>query len=141
MVLWSANNKRLVFKLFDVLETNDNLQRGIWPRKGDNVSGSNKVVVRKNIAKKLLETKAKYKHLMKDPQALTHYGNSIKNQLHKLEKNWKNAKETLGVTGTGLVHEDEIWPGENGICSKWKEIKEVFLWYRINSEIRPWSLS
>ena len=101
-----------------MLETNNNLQRGIWPQKDDNMSGSNKVVVRKNIAKKFLETKAKYKYLMTDPQALTHYGNSVKNQLHKLEKNWKNAKEILGVTNAGLVHKDKIWPRENKICSK-----------------------
>ena len=128
-VLWSANNKHLVFKLFDMLETNDNLQRGIWPQKGDNVSGLNKVVVCKNITKKLLETKTKYKHLMTNLQALTHYENSVKNQLHKLKKNWKNAKETLRVTDAGLVYENKIWPRENEICSKWKEVKEVFLWY------------
>lgn len=69
-VSWLANDKRLVFESFDMLKTNDNLRRGIWPWKGDNVSGSNKVVISKGITKKLLEPKTKYKHLMTGPGPL-----------------------------------------------------------------------
>ena len=39
---------------------------------------------------------------------LFHYGMTIKNQISKLEKGFKIAKDMLRVTGSGLLHKDEI---------------------------------
>lgn len=67
--------------------------------------------------------------LLKDSKALTHYGNAVKYPIAKLEKSWKAAKETLGVTGAGLLNKKAIWNGPNEIRDKWTQVKEVCPWF------------
>lgn len=35
IVIWSANNKRLIWMIFTILEEDDTIRRGIWPQKGN----------------------------------------------------------------------------------------------------------
>lgn len=128
-IAWNADGKRLIHKLFNVLEENNTIRRGIWPRRGEATSGSTKTVHRKNIAKKLLRAEPKFKNLLENPKALTHYGIAVKNQLARLEDGWKKAKQSLGITGAGLVNEDDIWEGSNKLRNKWKEVKKIYPWF------------
>lgn len=125
VIAWVADDKQLTHELFNTLKENDAIRRGIWPRKGETVSGISKAVHRRSLAKKFLEKEPKFKELSKDSKALTHYGNTIKNQLAKLEGSFRKAKETLGVTGAGLPNENAIWDGENEIRDKWHEVKQI----------------
>ena len=129
-VIWSANNKRLIWMIFTVLEEDDTIRRGIWPRKGDTVSGKSKATHYKNLAQKVLATEPEFYPIVtqNDGKAATHFGKSVKNQLSRLEKGFKEARTNLGVTGGGLPNEDAIWQ-EGEIRDKWEEVKLTCPWY------------
>ena len=48
-----------------------------------------------------------------------------------METKWREAKVNLGITGAGLMHEDEIWKGEKGkeVRDKWEEVKKACPYY------------
>lgn len=68
------------------------------------------------------------KNLLKEDKAVTHYVTTFKNHVARLEKGWKKAKETLGVTGAGLPHEDGIHEGSY-IMDKWHEVRVFCPWF------------
>ena len=49
-----------------------------------------------------------------------YYGNSIKNQLDTMEKNWRKAHAVLGETGQSITDKDQIQKG-SGLYVIWKE--------------------
>lgn len=76
----------------------------------------------------MFQGKPQIKNLLKEDKAVTHYGTTVKNQVAQLEKKWKKAKETLGVTGAGLPHEDDIHEGSY-IMDKWHEVRVLCPWF------------
>ena len=50
MIPWTADNKKLIDDLFDKLDENDTIRKGIWPEKGARTGGSKKVVLYSNLA-------------------------------------------------------------------------------------------
>lgn len=129
-VVWSANNKRLIWMIFTVLEEDDTIRQGIWPRKGDSVSGKSKSTHYKNLAQKVLVSEPEFQPLVtkNDGKAAIHFGTSVKNQMARLEKGFKEARENLGITGGGLPNEDAIWP-EGEVRDKWEQVKITCPWY------------
>lgn len=90
-MIWSANNKRLIWMIFTVLEEDDIIQRGIWPRKGDVVSRKLKATHYKNLAEKVLASEPEFHPIVtkNDGKAVTYFGKLVKNQLARLEKGFK----------------------------------------------------
>lgn len=129
VIAWTADNKRLIHELLNVLQENDSIRRDIWPRKGETISGQVKAIHRKNIAKKLFNAEPEIKDLLADPKALPHYGIAIKNQLARLERTWKNAKETLGIIGASLPSEEYILDGPNELRIRWNDVKQTCPWF------------
>lgn len=127
-VAWNADDKRLVKKIFTILEENSSIRKGIWPRKGENSGRKSKISHFKALAKKLFQNEPQIKNHLKEERAVTHYGSTVKNQVARLEKRWKKAKETLGVTGAGLPHEDDIYEGSY-IMDKWHEVRVLCPWF------------
>lgn len=109
-VIWSANNKRLIWMIFMILEEDDTIRRGIWPQKDDTVSRKSKATHYKNLAKNVLSTEPDFHPFVSqnDRKAATHFGKSVKNQLSRLEKGFKEARTNLGITGEVLPNEDAI---------------------------------
>lgn len=66
------------------------------------------MIYRKTLAGKLLGPDPKFTLLLNHPKALSHFEKAIKSQIARLEKNWKEAKESLGVTGPGLTNGEAI---------------------------------
>ena len=126
---WGANDKKLVHELLDKLKENDAIRRGIWPKKGEKISSHKKAFHHRNLAQKLLKDVDTIKDVIDENNARTHYGTAVKNQLGRMEKTWKNAKITLGITGAGLPNEDSIWDGPNEIRTKWEEVQEICPWF------------
>lgn len=126
-VAWNADDKRLVKEIFTILEENSSIRKGIWPRKGENSGGKSKISHFKALAKKLFQNEPQIRDVLKEEKAVTHYGITVKNQVARLEKGWKKAKETLGVTGAGLPHKDDIHDGSS-IMDKWHEICVLCPW-------------
>lgn len=90
-------------------------------------SGHIKVIHRKKTARKLFKDDPRIKNLLEDPNALSHHRMAVKTQLAKLERTWKKAKKTLGITGAGLLNEDAILDGTKEIRNKWDEMKQICL--------------
>ena len=127
-VVWSANNKGLIWMIFTILEEDDTNRRGIWPWKGDSVSGISKSTHYKNLAQKVLVTEPEFQPLVtkNDEKAATHFGTSVKkNQMARLEKGFKEARENLGITGGGLPNEDAIWEQVKVTCPWYFRIKAL----------------
>lgn len=57
-----------------------------------------------------------------DRKAATHFAQSVQNQLARVEKRFKEARDNLRVTSGGLYNKIAIWPKEN-VENKWKEVK------------------
>ena len=116
--------------IFTVLEEDDTIWRGIWPRKGDSVSGKSKSTHYKNLAQKVLVSEPEFQPLVtkNDGKAAIHFGTFVKNQMARLEKGFKEAWENLGITGGGLPNEDAIWP-EGEVWDKWEQVKITCPWY------------
>lgn len=74
----SANNKRLIWMIFTALEEDDTIRRGIWPRKGDSVSGKSKSTHYKNLAQKVRVSEPEFQPLVtkNNGKAATHFGTS-----------------------------------------------------------------
>ena len=125
---WNADDKRLVKEIFTILEENSTIRKGIWPRKGENSGGKSKISHFKALARKLFQSDQQIKDLLKEDKAVTHYGTTVKNRVAQLEKGWKKAKETLGVTGAGLTHKDDIYEGSY-IMDKWHEVRILCPWF------------
>ncbi|MCJ1469693.1 hypothetical protein MMC07_008329 [Pseudocyphellaria aurata] len=125
---WNANNKRLIHELFNVLDDAPSIRKGLWPRRGESVSGGAKVIHRKNLARKLLESDPVFAVHVNNPIGLSHFEKAIKSQIWRLEKSWKKAKDTLGVTGAGLPDEDAIG-NEGPVRDKWEEVKDICPWF------------
>lgn len=87
------------------------------------------MIHRKPLARKLLGPDPTFTLLLDHPKALSHFEKAIKSRIARLEKNWKEAKETLGVTGAGLPNEEAIWNASCPIRDKWNEIKEICPWF------------
>lgn len=130
VIPWTADNKKLIHDLFDKLDENDTIRKGIWPKKGEGTSGSKQAVHYRNLADKLLKDQPVIQDLLKtDRTARIHYGNAVKSQLARLEKSWRAAKETLGIIGAGLPNEELIGDGPYIIRTKWEEVKEMCPWF------------
>ncbi|MCJ1422839.1 hypothetical protein MMC29_000719 [Sticta canariensis] len=133
VIAWTANDKRLTHELLSILHKNDTLRRGVWPRRGENISGQNNPITksdhRRNIARKLLKNESRIIDLLEDPKALCHYQRVIKYQLARLETTWKKAKETLGITIAGLPNEDSIYDRSYETQEKWDEVKQICPWF------------
>ena len=116
--------------IFIVLKEDDTIRRGIWPYKGDIVSGKSKATYYKNLAKKILAMEPEFHPIIiqDNGKAVTLFGKSVKNQLFWLEKRFKEARTNLGITAGGLPNEDIIRP-EKEICNKWEEVKLTCPWY------------
>lgn len=126
-IVWTADNRRLTYQLFTILEENNSIQKGIWPRKGEHGNKS-KTVNYRNLARKLFAQEMDIGNRLEDPKVLAHYGMTVKNQISKLEKGFKTAKEMLRVTGSGLLHEGEIRE-DTELMSIWKEVKLFCPWF------------
>lgn len=124
MVVQNANNKQLIWMIFIVLEKDDTIRRGIWPQKGDSMSGKSKSTHYKNLAQKVLISESEFQPLVmkNDGKAAIHFGTSVKNQMAQLEKGFKEAWKNLGTTGGGFPNEDAIWP-EGEVRDKWEQVK------------------
>ena len=127
-VAWNADDKRLVKEIFTILEENSTIRKGIWPRKGENSGGKSKISYFKALARKLFQSEPQIKDLLKEDKAVTNYGTTVKNRVAQLEKVRKKAKETVGVTGAGLPHEDDIHEGSY-IMDKWHEVRVLCPWF------------
>lgn len=53
LVAWNVDDKRLVKEIFTILEKNNTIQKGIWPRKEENSEEKSKISYFKALAKKL----------------------------------------------------------------------------------------
>ena len=126
-IVWTADNRRLIYQLFTILEENSSIRKGIWPRKGEHGNKS-KTVNYRNLARKLFAQETDIGNRLDDPKVLAHYGMTIKNQLSKLEKGFKTAKDMLRVTGSGLLHEGEIRE-DTELMSIWKEVELCCPWF------------
>ncbi len=104
------------------------IQKGIWPRKGENSGEKSKISHFKILTKKLFHNKPAIKTFLKDEKAVTHYRNAVKNQVARMEKGWKKAKITLTVTGAGLPHKDDIYEGLY-IMDKWHKVRVLYPWF------------
>ena len=64
--------------IFTVLEEDDTIRRGIWPRKGDSVSGKSKSTHYKNLAQKVRVSEPEFQPLVtkNNGKAATHFGTS-----------------------------------------------------------------
>ena len=81
LVAWNADDKRLVKEIFMILEENSIIQKGIWPRKGENSGGKSKICHFKALARKLFQGKFQIKNLLKEDKAFTYYSTTVKNQI------------------------------------------------------------
>ena len=126
-IVWTADNQRLIYQLFTILEENSSIQKGIWPRKGEHGNKS-KTVNYRNLARKLFAQETNIGNRLDDPKVLAHYGMTIKNQLSKLEKGFKTTKDMLRVTGSGLLHKGEIREDTELMCI-WKEVELFCPWF------------
>lgn len=83
------------------------------------------------MAERVLEGQEEYMEAFRTPEGQKAYGTSVKNQILQMEKRWREAKKTLGVTGAGLDHETEIWKDERGdnLRNMWHEIKKFCPYY------------
>ena len=126
-IVWAADSRRLVHQLFTVLEENSSIRKGIWPRKREHGSKS-KSANYKSLAKKLFAQEPEIGDRLEDSKVLTHYGMTIKNQISKLEKGFKVAKDMLRVTGSGLLHEGKIRE-DSELMSIWKEVEQFCPWF------------
>ena len=97
-VSWNADDKRLVKEIFTILEENSIIRKGIWPRKEENSRKKLKISYFKALARKLFQSDPQIKDFLKKDKVVTYYGTMVKNWVAQLEKGWKKAKETLGVT-------------------------------------------
>lgn len=97
--------------IFIVFEENDTIRQGIWLQKGDSVSGKSKSTYYKNLTLKILVSEHEFQPLVmkNDEKAATHFEISIKNQMARLDKGFKEAWKNLGITGGGLPNKDAIW--------------------------------
>lgn len=64
----------------------------------------------KNLAQKVLSTEPYFHPIVSqnDGKAATQFGKSVKNQLSRLEKGFKEARTNLGITGGVVPNEDAI---------------------------------
>ena len=106
-IVWTADNRRLIYQLFTILEENNLIQKGIWLRKREH-SKKSKTINYRNLARKLFAQETDIGNRLDDSKVLAHYEMTVKNQLSKLEKRFKTAKDMLRVTGSGLLHKGEI---------------------------------
>lgn len=127
-VAWNADDKRLVKEIFTILKVKSTIRKGIWPRKGENSGGKSKISHFNALARKLFQGEAQIKDLLKEDKAVIHYGTTVKNQVARHEKGCKRGKETLGVTGAGLPHEDDIHEGSY-IMDKWHNVWILCPWF------------
>lgn len=109
------------------MEENSSIRKGIWPRKGEHGSKS-KNANYKSLAKKLFAQEPEIGDRLEDSKVLAHYRMTIKNQISKLEKGFKIAKDMLRVTGSGLLHEGEI-RNDSELMSIWKEVEQFCPWF------------
>lgn len=87
------------------------------------------------MARKLFAQETDIDNRLEDPKVLAHYRMTVKNQISKLEKGFKTAKEMLRVTGLGLLHEGEIRE-DTELMSIWKEVEQFCSWfYRMKSMV------
>lgn len=126
-IIWTANNRRLIYQLFTILEENNLIRKGIWPRKGEHGNKS-KTVNYKNLARKLFAQETDIGNSLEDPKVLAHYGMTVKNQISKLEKEFKTAKEMLRVTSSELLHKGEVCE-DTELMSIWKEVELFCPWF------------
>lgn len=77
--------------IFIILEEVDIIRRGIWPQKGDIVSGKSKATHYKNLAQKILATKPVFYLIVtqNDEKGAIHFGKSVENHLSWLEKRFQ----------------------------------------------------
>ena len=127
LLQWAANSRALTYSILEVLSQYPLLKKAIWPAPGDDIQGKKKAMACQDIAKRLLGSTPPYDELIKTDTGRKAYGTSVKNQVIQMEKRWREAFKTLGVTGAGLNNEDEIWEGEQGdkLCNVWHEAQKV----------------
>lgn len=118
LIVWTADSRRLIYQLFTILEENNSIRKDIWPQKGN----KSKTVNYRNLARKLFAQETDIGNRLEDPKVLAHYGMTVKNQISKLKKGFKTAKEMLRVTDSGLLHEGEIRE-DTKLMSIWKEVE------------------
>lgn len=63
-----------------------------------------------------------------DGKTETNFGKLVENQLARLEKEFKEARDNLRVLDKALLNKDAIWP-DRKFWKKWKEVKLTWLWY------------
>ena len=80
-ILWNADDKRLVKKIFTIFEENSTIRKGIWPRKWENFGGKSKISHFKALIRKLFQSDQQIKDLLKEDKAVTHYGTMVKNRV------------------------------------------------------------
>lgn len=116
--------------IFTVLKEDDTIRQGIWPWKGDFASRKSTSTHYKNLAQKVLVSELEFQSLVmkNNGKAATHFGTSVKNQMARLEKGFKEAQENLEITGGGFPNEDAIWP-KGEVWDKWEQVKITCPWY------------
>lgn len=119
-VQWTANDRKLSWELITILEGNAFLNRAIWP--GDTTVGTPKVEACKELAVKLLRKESDYREHLRTKEGKKFYAKSIKGHLERLQDKCRKGKERLGVTGAGLLNENEIGP-DSPLYDKWMEVK------------------
>lgn len=121
-VPWSAHDRTLTWELITILEKNNFVKRAIWPGPGDATVGKTKTTAYKELAVKLFGEKREYRDFMAQREGKDFYATSVKGHLGRIQDTYKKAKEQLGVTGAGLLNENDIWPN-SGLSDKWHEVK------------------
>lgn len=121
-VSWSANDRALTWELITILEENNYLKRAIWRGPEEATVGKTKTTTYKELAIKLFGEKLEYRNHMKLQAGKDFYATSVKGQIGRIESAYKKAKQELGVTGAGLLTENEIWPNSE-LSDKWHQIK------------------
>ena len=68
-IVWTADNRQLISQLFTILEENDLIQKGIWPRKREHGNKS-KTVNYRNLARKLFVQETDIGNCLEGPKVL-----------------------------------------------------------------------
>ncbi|MCJ1461409.1 hypothetical protein MMC07_000006 [Pseudocyphellaria aurata] len=110
-VAWAANDRRLTWELSSILEDNSFLKRAIWPAPGDATAGKTKTTTYKELAERFFGGEnSEYRKHVRGKAGKQFNSQSIKRQVGRIQDAFKKAKVQLGVTGAGLLSEDDIWP-------------------------------
>lgn len=110
-VAWAADDRSLTWGLIAILEENNLLKRAIWRESDEATMRTTKTTAYNEFAQKLSGKKPGYREHMSQKERKDFYSQSVKEHLERIQDSYKKAREQLGVTGAGLLNENDIWAG------------------------------